>query len=183
MSESSTPYAPPRAALEDAPRPTSRADLAGPGRRLVAHIVDSIAWAVPSLLGLFVTADIDRYLEVLESGEWDLLSTPELGLVLGGYVVLAVLHAVSIVKGGCSLGKRLLGIHVVRLDGRSCGLLRYVFVRWFVILAIAIGFEVLVGVVGVAGLLLLVDNLLILGPTQRTLHDRIASTRVVRTRP
>ena len=183
MTEVSTPYAPPLAALDDRPRHLSRADLAGPGRRLVAWVADSFLWLGPSVAGIVVTEDLDDYMFRLDRGTFEVLTKPELGAILATVTVLLAVQAISIHRGGCSLGKRLLGIHVERLDGQRCGLVRYVVVRWFVILASAIVFEILVGVGGVAAVLLILDNLLILGPTQRTLHDRIASTRVVRTRP
>ncbi|QDU83480.1 RDD family protein [Planctomycetes bacterium Pla163] len=183
MSALETPYAPPSAILDDRPRRLSRADLAGPGRRLVAWLVDSFLWLGPSVAGMLITEDLDDYMRRLDGGTFEVLTKPELGAILSTVIVLLAVQAISIHRGACSLGKRLLGIHVERLDGQRCGLVRYVFVRWFVVVAIAIVLEIVVGVGGVATVLLIFDNLLILGRTQRTLHDRIASTRVVRTRP
>lgn len=71
---------------------------------------------------------------------------------------------------GTSLGKLVVGLAVVDARGEAPGLLRGVVLRrWF---------SRLLGV-GTAGLWFVVDSLMLLGSSRRTLHDRLSGTRVV----
>lgn len=139
--------------------------LATPGARLLASLIDlAVCWipsllAVALLLPLVARADSD-WAALQARGFW----TPMLLMWMAqGWLV----H-----RSGQSLGKRLMGIRLVREDGQAVALWRVVLLR-----------NVLPGVLGaMCGLVWLVDVLLIYSRERRCMHDRIAGTLVVRTR-
>jgi len=102
---------------------------------------------------------------------------PNRQIVFVGFVVLAVLallavNLAGIYRSGQTLGKRLLGIRVVRSDGERCDFARYIFLRW---LAIAV-----IGAVPLIGPFLALLNVsLIFRENRRCLHDDFADTAVV----
>lgn len=88
--------------------------------------------------------------------------------VLGSAVGLALTQWLLLSLRGQSLGKLALGIRIERTDGSPAGFLRTVVLRDWPFVAFA-----------ATGLLAVVDGLLIFGRDRRTLHDRLADTRVV----
>jgi len=170
MSDVSNPYAAPAARLS--------ALVSGPddvpaerGQRLAAVIVDSLVYFavyLPVLAGAIISA----------AGQQDSSDTP-VALIIGGVVSLAgalglvgyTIHLV--IRNGQTIGKRALGIRVVRLDGSPIGLGRSFWLRNFV--------PGLLGAVPFFGAIVsLVDILMIFGEDRRCLHDKIADTKVIR---
>ncbi|WP_141619451.1 RDD family protein [Myxococcus sp. AB036A] len=85
--------------------------------------------------------------------------------------LLALLVQASLIRGtGASLGKRLLGIRVVRSDGRPAGVWRIALLRNALPIALC----------SYCGWFGLVDALFIVGEDRRCLHDWVAGTRVVK---
>ena len=141
-------------------------ELAEPGTRLIAHMVDSLANGLPLIammvLGFIVAASTG------EEGAIYLLAATGLG-VLGSLAVLGYqLYLLSTI--GQTLGKRMMGIQVRRTDGSPVDLGRLIllrnFVPWFINSA--------------CGIFFLVDALFIFGEERRCLHDQIADTIVVK---
>ncbi|MFK8022826.1 MAG: RDD family protein [Ilumatobacter sp.] len=127
-------------------------------RRLISMMVDAYSWSLGSVLlaSLFTGGDSDS----LASDEWTAADFLAMLLVL--LVVLVVLS-----QTGRSLGKLLVGARLERTDGRPLSF-------WLVTRR-----AVLAGALNI----LLITYLAALGDSDRsTLHDRITSTRVVRTR-
>ncbi|WP_246137599.1 RDD family protein [Myxococcus llanfairpwllgwyngyllgogerychwyrndrobwllllantysiliogogogochensis] len=85
--------------------------------------------------------------------------------------LLVLLIQASLIRGtGASLGKRLLGLRVVRRDGRPAEVWRIALLRNVLPLALC----------GYCGWFGLADVLFIAGEDRRCLHDWVAGTRVVK---
>jgi uncharacterized RDD family membrane protein YckC len=96
--------------------------------------------------------------------------------VLASFVGVLIWNAITVVlvqRNGQTIGKKLLGIKVVRSDGSKASLGRIFWLRNVIFLIV--GLVPLVGVV-----LVLLDLLMIFGEARQCLHDRIADTIVVR---
>jgi uncharacterized RDD family membrane protein YckC len=145
------------------------ATLASRGSRFAAHLVDSVVVVGGMFVGLFIVGALDALAKgSLHAGEggFGVFVVP-VGLLatLGSFVV----EIVAQVRWGQSLGKRLLGIRVVRLSGAPIELWRLILLRNVIVLAAA----QLCGVLG------LVDSLLIFTDDRRCLHDYIADSKVI----
>ena len=139
--------------------------LAEPGTRLVAHIVDQLALFAP-FLGCVLLA------VMLSPG------TGSDDTVLGLFVLLGVVLMLGVMgyqlyllsASGQSIGKRMLGIQVVRNDGSRASFGRLLLLRICVPGAISAG----------CGLFGLIDVLFIFAADRRCVHDHLADTKVVR---
>ena len=163
-------YAAPQAELEVAPPPFSRSvesRKATRGARLGAAMIDgAIIGCIAVITGIFVG-----------------LSRGTVGgksAIVGGFVALVLILAwiivniVLLARHGQTIGKRALGLAIVRSDGAPCELWRILVLRIFAVRAI--------GVVPMVGpLFSLVDVLLIFGEERRCVHDYMADTVVVHT--
>ncbi|QPM81403.1 RDD family protein [Myxococcus xanthus DZ2] len=134
-------------------------ELATRRARLAASLVDGVALLLPSLL-----------LGVLRC-----LALPDEAAMTAPAVyvpaLLVLLVQASLIRGaGASLGKRLLGIRVVRRDGRPAEVWRIALLRNALPIALC----------GYCGWFSLVDALFIVGEDRRCLHDWLAGTRVVK---
>ena len=95
-------------------------------------------------------------------------------LIAIGWLGLTVVQIVLLVKRGQSLGKRALGIRIVRVSDESIpGFVKVVILRLFVP-------ALLVGIPYVGILIWLVDALFIFKDERRCLHDLIADTKVIK---
>jgi uncharacterized RDD family membrane protein YckC len=92
--------------------------------------------------------------------------------MLPGYVVAALIQGWSLHAFGGTLGKKLMGLRIVRSDGSRAGFVRLFFARGGA--AVIPAFIPLVNFVW--GLL---DTLLIFRDSRQCLHDQIADTIVV----
>jgi len=143
-------------------------ELADPGSRLIAFVVDRLVTGAPFIgmliLGFILNVAVD---DTNDEGLVVLLCM-SLG-ALGSLAVLCYqLHLVS--NLGQTIGKRMMGIKVLRTDGSPVDLARLVFLRnvvpWLINSA--------------CGLFFLVDPLFIFTDERRCLHDQIADTIVVK---
>jgi uncharacterized RDD family membrane protein YckC len=160
------PYAPPEAQLADAAPAGVRRKLASRGNRLGAKMLDGVIIAV-----VLVVAGVAGAAATGGSSPASVNMT-FVGLMILGGAGVAIINAVLLHRHGQTVGKKIVGIRIVRADGSRCGLRRVVFLR---ILPFSVaGFIPLAGpVVG------LVDVVMIFGDDHRTLHDRLADTVVV----
>lgn len=137
--------------------------LATAGARFSANFIDSAAFGLPFLAGIALGA-------MFPEGSWvsrgsGLLTACAVLVVLAIQLVLSARH-------GQSIGKRLLKIRVVRLDGSRASLLRIVFLRNAI--------PLMISNVPFGGFLFgLVDSLMIFGAPRRCVHDYMADTIVV----
>lgn len=157
------PYAAPQAALDDV-RAADASDLerrkSGRGKRLGAWLIDVM---INVLCLVVLTAD-----------QWRRVSGTGLMAVIGLLLLLivAVVNGVLVYRFGQTLGKRALGIAMVRTDGDRMGLARYIFIRSLPV--VAVGLIPFVGRLAMLG-----DALAIFGTQKRCVHDLIADTIVV----
>ncbi|TYB46531.1 RDD family protein [Actinomadura chibensis] len=167
--------------------------IAGRAHRLAAGILDSL------LLSLFATPVVllsirwDKWQDSVSSGEpitdpLDLYNIPRMlagyaFVFLLGFVYFTVAHA----KWGQTLGKKALGIRLVRASDHSAVSLGRAAGRQAVVYAITMGTSAVsllspaLGILSVVGLL---DNAWILWDQRRqALHDKAAGTVVVKAAP
>jgi uncharacterized RDD family membrane protein YckC len=173
--ESSNLYAPPRSEVKDVGGDEAL-ELASRSARLGAVIVDGLLgfiWFTPAYVTNFATiAQQSRgnpmavWINLAKTGGWFYLG------VLGALVVLAI-DLTLLARNGQTIGKKLLGIKVVRVDGSPVSLVRVFFVRY-----VCNTFLTLIPLFG--SLYSLVDSLMIFGESRRTVHDRIADTIVIK---
>jgi uncharacterized RDD family membrane protein YckC len=146
VDRTTNPYAAPRAALEDAPKPVL---------------------ALASRRDRFAAAFVDGFLSMMAS----------LMLALGGpafalaFVGLGAWNLWTVHRYRASVGKRFVGLRVLRSDGAESSVARIVFLRWLPV-AIVMTLPFLV-------VLALVDILFIFRSDRRCLHDLLADTVVV----
>jgi uncharacterized RDD family membrane protein YckC len=156
------PFAPPTAEVADVA--VAGPQLAGRGNRLLAVIIDvalqvgimlAVNWLLP--LDLF---DEDASLVVLMRN------------MLLGFVLFLAIQGWLLVREGQTVGKKLLGMRIVRKDGSRCSAGRILGLRY------GVGW-LLSAVPFVGTVYALADALLIFRESRQCLHDNIADTIVV----
>jgi uncharacterized RDD family membrane protein YckC len=163
------PYAPPRAIVRDIADPSALAIPAERGTRLGASILNGIIFAamvyMPMLFGAMVSGATAEAI-----GESSSNPMAVVGLVVAviGFIVWFGLTIMYMARNGQSIGKKLLGIKVVRTDGSPVSLGRLIGLR-----------GVVNGLISILPLYALVDALFIFGESRQCLHDRIADTVVI----
>jgi uncharacterized RDD family membrane protein YckC len=189
--DTTNPYAPPRADLRRARDKSDQPRSADRGTRLGAAILDGILFGVIAFAGVLLVGLVAPDLPA------------EAGALLGFGVagLYGLYNAVLLATRGQTVGKRLLGIKIVRADGRPAGFGRAVALRVMVPNAIAYGLilglggaeavaatarpdaamtpDVLIGQLA-AMAFVFGGMLLIFGSAKRCLHDYIAGTIVVK---
>lgn len=179
------PFAPPRAHVEDQFTAPSEMITATRMSRFLAFLVDLSPGLVIAVIGGITAAVM---MPGMLKGDFN----PRVSgfatlavlfvLILGVSIGWMVWNIVLLYRYGQTLGKKVLGIRVVRMDGSRVSFARFFFLRWMAIAVIG-------GVVGGVGgamhfrfagnIVTLVDYLMIFGAARRCLHDLIADTRVV----
>lgn len=168
-SNQANPYAPPRAEVRDTVV-SDEAQLAGRGERLGAAMVDSLIALVAIGGPLLIGTDFGK----LQAGAFTEAISP-LG---GGLAGLATLVLIGITiylvhKNGQTLGKKIVGIKVVRKDFSRASLGRIFWLR-----------NVVNGIPGVipyiGNVYGLVDHLFIFSDSRQCVHDKIADTVVIK---
>jgi uncharacterized RDD family membrane protein YckC len=178
------PFAPPRAHVEDQYTAPAEMITATRGSRFLAVLVDVSPGFVLGIIGGLVAA---LTIPGLLTGHFDVRSgIASLGIVVVVFAIFAIgwmiWNIVLLYRYGQTVGKKVLGIRVVRMDGSRVSFPRFVFLRWLAMAFIG-------GAVGGIGgamhfqfagsIVSLVDCLFIFGAAHRCLHDLIADTRVV----
>lgn len=135
---------------------------AEPSARLAAFVLDAALPAVPqiTLMALGVA---------FGSGTW-IRASHWLGWALT--VLFFVADVVLLARYGQTVGKRIIGLRIVRTDGSRASLGRLFWLRW--VIPSILGFVPLLG-----WLFGLADALTVFSDDRRTLHDRIADTIVI----
>jgi uncharacterized RDD family membrane protein YckC len=157
-------YRPPSAPAVSTRHHTSAA-LAGRGTRLAAQIVDGL-FAVPLGIGVAVLepagpAAVDPNTEMLVI----------LGVLLA-FLVLVGINLRLLYLHGQTIGKRVLGVRIVRLDGDRASLGRIVVLR-------TMAPSMVSGIPLLGTLFALVNYLFIFRDDRRCVHDHMADTKVV----
>ncbi len=156
------PFAPPQAEVADvaAAGPT----LGGRGARLGAVLIDGclqigVMLAVNAVLPFGLLSQDESIGQLVTNA-------------LAGLAFFLVIQGWLLVKHGQTVGKKLLGLRIVRTDGSRASPARLLGLRY------AIGW-LLSAVPLVGGLYALVDSLCIFRASRKCLHDTIADTIVV----
>lgn len=157
------PYAAPAAEIHDV-ETDLEAILAERGQRLGASIVDGLTLMPAAGLNLLLTKKFGG-----ASPSWLLPAG-----IIGGVLLLVVwgFNLYFLKRDGQTLGKKAVGIRIVRSDGSRATLARLVFAR-----ALPVW---IINFIPLVNMLVLVDVLFIFGKQRRCIHDHIADTIVVK---
>lgn len=169
------PYAPPKAEVSDA-TDTQVVEPASRGIRLGAALLDALVGfviALPMLIGL-IPALIRGGGEPIDMGD---AVTAALGggALITGLLAIAwiVVTFILVKRNSQTIGKKFVGIKVVRSDGSHASLGRIFWLRNVV--------NALPGAIPFVGNVYgLVDHLFIFGDKRQCIHDKIADTIVVK---
>lgn len=134
--------------------------------RLGAVLLDAAVIVVPAIV-VAVAMPAMRVTGATSSG-FEIM----MGLLGLGFIGFAIYQLVMLYRHGQTLGKKILGIKIVRSDGSRAGLGRIVLLRYLV--------PGLIGLIPYVGFFFsLVDPLFIFGDEKRCVHDLLADTIVV----
>ncbi len=175
------PYAPSNAQLEEE---IIELELAGRGARLIAVILNSLiimltqiptyfAMAtepdlLPAIIGILSAADIVGGIRLIFESMGFLLMTS-----IVAWLGIIVYNLVLFHRQGQTLGKRIMGIKVIRSNGDRCSLRRFVFLRYALV-------ALLGGIPFIGIFVSIADPLLIFRESRQCLHDTIADTIVIK---
>jgi uncharacterized RDD family membrane protein YckC len=174
----SNPYAAPKAAVSDISG-TVDAEPAGRGARLGAALLDGLIGSLLVYGPFLLLGGMGAITQAAQNPQADPTAAlaiytglPGLGLLIG-FVVWAAITIVLVKRNGQTVGKKLIGIKVVRSDASPIGLGRIFLLRNLV--------PGLIAAIPLVGLVfILVDHLMIFSEKRQCLHDRIADSIVVR---
>lgn len=158
----SDPYSPPSAEVEAA----GEQELASRGARLAAAVLDAIVAAALILPLMFAVGAFDS---IAAMGTAATIALNVLSLA-----VFTAVHGYLLATRGQTIGKSVLGIKIVGLDGRLLSLPALIGKRYA-----PVTFTNILPVFG--PLLPLIDVLFIFSGNRRCVHDLIAGTKVVKT--
>ena len=174
--ETENPYAAPTAHVSDVAQ-DAQLELASRATRLGAFLLDNALMLGPMFIVLFyigfTTASQRADQTKVAAGMSGMFAV--VGLI---FLVLVIVNLIFLYNSGQTIGKRWLGIKIVRLDGSRCGLARILFLR-----SLPLGFlgGILNRIVPPLGYIVtLADGLSIFRNDRRCLHDLIADTKVVK---
>jgi uncharacterized RDD family membrane protein YckC len=163
------PYSAPKTDLSEQRAP-DEAELAGRGRRLGAAILDTIIMVALTFVPILMfMGGWSAYIAKAQEGSYmfTLLGT------IFGFVMYLLVNGYFLAKDGQSIGKKILGIKIVRTDGSKADFTRIVTRRLLPVQACN-----LIPVVG--PFLPVIDALLIFRNSKKCIHDDIADTVVIR---
>lgn len=152
-------------------------ELAGRISRLLASLIDTAMSLVP--VALFMLAGYKVFRQYLLTGEVHSTTGAVTAILLASVLLLGLLiwNLVLLYQYGQTVGKRIIGIRIVRTDGTDAGLARILLLR--IILLGVIGGIIGAFVEHLDLVFSLVNVLFIFGAARRCLHDYLADTMVV----
>lgn len=161
------PYQSPQSPL---PEPAGEAELAHPGIRLVAAIIDGLLMMAIVFPLMFATGYFTMAMEAAQTGQQNF--GMQILWSLGGLLLFFAVQYLPLSQSGQTWGKKVMRIKIVDMDGHKPDLTtlmgkRYLFQQGIVLIPC-------LGMV-----IWLVDSLMIFRQDRRCLHDQIAGTRVV----
>ena len=146
-------------------------ELAGRGSRLGAVIIDSII-IIPTLIGIaMITGFWDEIMPRMASGI-PLSLKENLIMFLVGQSIFLILNGSFLANYGQTIGKRVMKIKIVDMEGNNLGLIKLYSLRYLT-------FSLFSQIPVAGGLISLVNVLFIFGKERRCLHDRLAGTQVL----
>jgi uncharacterized RDD family membrane protein YckC len=177
-------FAPPRALVDDQIDTQVEMVEATRGARFAAAIIDVLAFGgVVAIIGIVAAVALPAYATYQKraaaagAGVHASVGGSVFAVVIGllalaAMVAVFVYTAVLVYRYGQTIGKRAMGIRVVRTDGARVGFGRFIFLRWLPI--------TLLSMIPFLGYVFsLLDVLLIFRENRLCVHDNIADTRVV----
>ncbi len=162
------PFSAPTAKVEDAEVDSGHIDLAGRGARFGAALIDAIIGAAIGFTPILMIWGWTEYITWVGSNP---LLTALLGLLVG-FPVFLLIHGYFLAKDGQTIGKKLVGIKIVRKDGSPADFMRIAFRRYLPVQVVSV-------IPMAGGVLSLVNVLFIFRASRYCLHDDIADTVVV----
>lgn len=167
------PFTPPSAAVT--PPPDGGGELASRWARLGAALLDGIIGSVVVYAPVLVVGAPAVFASVITHQPF-VFTTAIIGALATSFLLVVALLVVTILfvaKYGQTVGKRIVGVRVVRTDGSKAGIGRIFWLRNVVnLLPSLIPF--------IGAIYSLVDILFIFSDSRRCIHDLIADTKVVR---
>ncbi len=158
-------FAPPTAEVADVA--TSGTELAGRGMRLLAVLIDGlIQGAIYWILTLVA-------FRALDPRKGDIGVGVMVGQIVLGFVLFVLIQGYLLHTEGQTVGKKLLGLRIVRTNGERATLGRLLGLRYLV------GW-IIVMIPFVGAIYALVDCLMIFRESRKCVHDNIADTIVVK---
>ncbi|MCO7223213.1 RDD family protein [Pleionea sp. CnH1-48] len=145
--------------------------LASRWARLGASLLDTVIVFALHVLFIYLTGIITDQLEGMSNGaQPDLTYTILVSLV--GFAIYFLVNGYLLHKNGQTVGKKALGIKIVKLDGRKASFMELLAKRY--------SLYFLPGSIPVVGpIFSLVNVLFIFGGQRRCIHDYVAGTKVV----
>jgi uncharacterized RDD family membrane protein YckC len=164
------PYAAPTARLAEL-RSSEELTRASRLSRLGAQLLDGLIVGVP--IGIAVAVSIPG-MQAMQAGQRGLSTgaTVLFGLLGLAVIAFSIYQLVLLHRTGQTLGKKLVGIRIVRTDGGRASLRRIFFLRYC-------GIALLGAIPLIGPFISLADYLFIFGGEMRCIHDYIADTIVV----
>jgi uncharacterized RDD family membrane protein YckC len=171
-------FAPPRSAVADVSAGNSSFEKATRASRFGATLIDGLLFVIPfapSYFAAFSHLGAGGLAHSGAFGFWRAVIATGAPFWAGVVIdlVLIAITTVLVHRNGQTIGKKLLGIKVVRTDGSRATLARIFWLRYF-----ANSLIILIPMVG--RFYSLIDSLMIFGESRRCCHDHIADTIVVR---
>jgi uncharacterized RDD family membrane protein YckC len=167
------PYAPPTANVSDVEVDSGVIEQAGRGARFGAAILDGIFMALLVYVPALMIGGVES-LGAAAGGDYSQLIFSSFGYAaFAGLIVWGVITFVLVKRNSQTLGKKLVGIKVVRSDGSHASLARIFWLR-----NVVNGIPTAIPIVG--NVYALVDHLFIFTESRQCLHDKIADTIVIK---
>lgn len=161
------PYAAPKSNLTPT-QPDGEPNFAHRGRRLGAALIDGILMMIVLLVPLILYfGGFMAYSNKVASS-----FMLQLGITLVSAVIYLLINGYFLMQNGQSIGKKILGIKIVRTDGSKADLARIALRRFLPVQLVSL-------VPYTGGLLSIVDALFIFRKSNKCLHDDLADTIVV----
>lgn len=141
--------------------------LASRWSRLFASILDGFVIMAVTVPVMYFTGGFDGITEGIEPSLGYTLAVGALGLIF-----FVVVNGKLLISNGQTIGKKILGIKIVDLDGNLPSLKKHLLIRYATYFV--------PGQIPVAGQIFsLVNILMIFGKQKRCIHDHVAGTKVV----
>jgi uncharacterized RDD family membrane protein YckC len=163
------PYSAPKTDLSQQRAP-DEAELAGRGRRLGGAIIDGIIQTIVMMVPLMLfLGGWGGYMTMAAERPYFL---GVIGAVVA-FVAYILINGYFLAKDGQTIGKKILGMKIVRTDGSQADFTRIVTRR-------VLPVYVCNAIPLIGGLLVLINVLLIFRASKKCVHDDIADTVVIR---
>ena len=147
-------------------------ELASPGSRLIAWIIDTLIYVSGGIVGLIVGWTLEYLEDLLGADLSGVLLIMAFIVMIMPFIAILIVQIVLLVKRGQTIGKIAMKVRIVdSVTGAHPGWARLILLRVIVQ-------SILTGIPGVGFIYFIVDSLLIFREDRRTIHDMIAGTRV-----